>query len=83
MARTKTLARNLKVGNIAFLPYWGKLLKSEICSVSGIIRTNGEERVSIHYKVLSEPAPRHGNLCIMNVNRKYEVWSRNRVTSRG
>ncbi len=77
--RTKTHARDLKVGNLAFLPYWGKLMKAKIIAVSAVIQTKAGERVTVHYEVLSEPLPRPGNICIMDVNSVYEVYTRKRV----
>jgi hypothetical protein len=76
--RVKTKARDLKVGDTAFLPYFGKLMKSKIDGVSAVwsSKSGSGERVNVHYEVLSEPLPRHGNMCCMDVNSVYEVYLR-------
>lgn len=79
--RVKTKARDLKVGDLAFLPYYGKLLKAKITGVSAVIPINGSsgrERINVMYEVLSEGDPRMGNACCMDVSSVYEVYTRSR-----
>jgi len=74
--RTKTKVSDLRVGMIAYLPYFGKLLKSKITHVSPPIQTKVDVCVVVRYEVLSEPLPRHGNQCAMRVESQYEVYTR-------
>ena len=77
--RTMSRACDLKVGDLAFLPFWGKLMKAKIIAISAVLQTKSGERITVHYEVLSEPIHRlrrPGNLYIMDVNSVYEVYTR-------
>lgn len=74
--RVKLEVSKLAVGDLAFLPYWGKLLKAKIEEISSEFSYPNGKYVRVRYVVLSEPSPRHSNYCVMNVNSVYEVYTR-------
>lgn len=76
--RIKTKATDLRKGMIAFLPYFGRLLRAKITDeVHPPTKTPmGGEIVAVVYEVLSEPHPRHRNMCHMSSTSEYEVYKR-------
>ena len=71
--RFKSKASNLRKGQIAYLPYFGRLLRAKI---TGTNRHSGAYHnvVSVIYEVLSEPCPRTPNQCNMHADSEYEVY---------
>lgn len=71
--RVKIPARDLKVGHVAFLPYFGALRRARVTT---IFSSRTREHVVVRYHVLLEDAPRTENECTTSVDRLYEVYLR-------
>lgn len=74
--RTTTAVSNLRVGMIAFLPYWGRLLKSKITKVSGPYEMKTGPHVGVFYVSLAKTTLQCENMCMMKSSSVYEVYSR-------
>lgn len=77
--RISVKVRDLRKGDLAFLPYWGRLLKARITKVSEprpSVVDGSRYFVFLEYDTLSEPPPRTTNLCIAQAENEYEVYRR-------
>jgi hypothetical protein len=73
--RTRVAASDLKPGMVAFLPYWGRLLKSKIARVTPYDMKSGSH-VGIYYVAVAKTALQCESLCIMKSSSVYEVYTR-------
>lgn len=73
--RTKVSAADLKVGMVAFLPYWGRLLKSKVTSVTPYALKAGPH-VGVKYVAVAKTALQCESLCVMKISSVYEVYTR-------
>lgn len=73
--RTQVVAANLKVGMTAFLPYWGRLLKSKVTRVKPY-ETKAGAHVGVYYVPVAKTALQCEMLCIMESSSVYEVYTR-------
>lgn len=73
--RTRVAASDLKVGMIAFLPYWGRLLKSKITRVTPYEMKAGPY-VGVKYVPVAKTALQCDFLCMMKSSSVYEVYTR-------
>ena len=71
--RVKTKAKDLKEGDLAFLPFYDKLLKSRITKVAPV--ADGMF-INVHYHTLSQQYCLFENMCTMDPNSVYEVYQR-------
>lgn len=74
--RTKVSAADLKVGMVAFLPYWGRLLKSKVTSVTPVYETKAGPHVGVKYVAVAKTALQCESLCVMKISSVYEVYIR-------
>lgn len=73
--RTRVAASDLKAGMVAFLPYWGRLLKSKITRVTPYEMKAGPY-VGVYYVAVAKTALQHESLCMMKSSSVYEVYTR-------
>ena len=60
----------------AFLPYWGRLLKSKITRVTPPYETKVGPHVGVYYVAVAKTALQCEGLCIMKTSSVYEVYTR-------
>jgi len=70
--RVKTKAKDLKERDLAFLPFFDKLLKSRIKKVQPV--ADGMF-INVHYHTLGQYSDME-NMCTMDPNSVYEVYKR-------
>lgn len=70
--RVKTQARDLKEGDLAFLPFFDKILKSKIKKVAPV--ADGMY-INVYYHTLSQYSD-YENMCTMKPDSVYEVYKR-------
>jgi len=65
--RAKVLSRDLKVGMVAYLPYFNGIRKAKITGVF-----DHGDCVRVDYWVFSAPETPHS--CVMKSDSEYEIW---------
>lgn len=70
--RVKTKAKDLQEGDLAFLPFFGKLLKSRVKKVESIAYGM---HVNVYYHTLSSQS-KYENMCTTDPDSVYEVYKR-------